>query len=157
MRIDRIMGVVLSILVISFITIKYIDSNNEESPFELIGDNGYISENNVNFSDKVLSEADSSSEVIKFTNTYNFPIEMSKNDITINCTGTGSTKEEDENLVRNAYTISAKFSEDKNSSLYDSLLVPKGDTIYIHIISEYNGIMPSNPVACDYSINIESS
>lgn len=157
MKIGRIMGVVLSILIFSYYAIKYIDSNNENNPFELIGDNGYISENIVNFDDKVLSSNDSTSEVIKFTNTYSYQIEMSQNDITINCTGTGSTKEEDEALVKNGYTVIAKFSDEMNSSLYNSLLVPVGKTIYIHVISEYKGGLPVNPVSCEYNLNIQSS
>lgn len=155
MKIDRIMGVVLSILIFSFFTIKYIDSNqNEVSPFELIGDNGYISADTITYNEKVLGNSDSTSEVIKFTNTNNYPVEFNKNDITITCTGTGSTKEEDEFLASNNYSVNVKFSETENGTLYNSLLVPKGKSIYIHIISEYNGTMPSNPVSCNYSLNL---
>ena len=158
MTIDRIMGVVLSILVFSFYAIKYINSDsNENNPFELIGDNGYISENSINFDRMVLSNTDSTSDIIKFTNTNKYPIEMSQNDITINCTGTGETKEYDENLVSNNYSIVIKFSKNLNSNLYNSLLVPKGETIYIHVLSEYNGNMPINQVNCDYSLDIHST
>ncbi|MCH5166685.1 MAG: hypothetical protein J1F35_02210 [Erysipelotrichales bacterium] len=157
MRIDRIMGVVLSILIFSFYTIKHIDIENDNNPFELIGDNGFISENVVNLDDKVLSDNSSYSNIIEYKNTNNYPVELNKNDITIKCTGTGSTKEEDEYLVSNNYIINAKFSEEKNSTLYNSLLVPKGRTIYIYIISEYNGPLPTNQVSCDYSVNITSS
>ena len=111
MRIDRIMGVVLSILVVSFIALKYYSNEEKKTnPFELIGDNGYMSEN-------VVYEA----------------------------------------LARKNYHISAKFSEEKNGKLYNSLSVPKNNKIYIHIISEYSGDLPQNSVDCKYSLNIASS
>ena len=158
MRIDRIMGVVLSVLILSFVAFKHIESMNDfDRPIELIGDNGYISENIVNYDDKLLSANDSYRDVIEFTNTNIYPIEMNQNDITINCTGTGITKEDDETLVSGNYNIKAKFSEEINSDLYDSLLVPRGKTIYIHVIGEYRGDMPSNQVLCDYSLNIQSA
>ena len=45
MRIDRILGVILSILVISFIVLKQF--NTDEEPFELIGDNGYMENSSI--------------------------------------------------------------------------------------------------------------
>ena len=157
MRIDRIMGVVLSLLIFSFYIVKNIYNENDNNPFELIGDNEYISGNSLALDDRVLGENSSYSDIIKYTNTNKYPVELNNNDITITCTGAGSTKEEDEYLVNNNYNISAKFSEEKNSNLYNSLLVPKGKTIYIHITSEYRGALPTNEVSCDYSVNITSS
>jgi len=157
-RIDRIMGVVLSILVVSFIALKYYSNEEEKTnPFELIGDNGYMSENVVSYQDKVFDSNKSNTEIIEFTNPYSYPVEINSSDIIITCTGSGETKESDEALARKNYHISAKFSEEKNGKLYNSLSVPKNNKIYIHIISEYSGDLPQNSVDCKYSLNIASS
>lgn len=159
MRLDRIMGVILSILVVSFIAFKHY--NNEESasnPFELIGDNGTISSSHVQFQDRAVSDDNkSNTEVIKYTNTYNYPVEIKSSDIIITCTGVGEFKEEDEALVKSNYSIKAKFSNELNSEQYSTLSVSVGQTVYIHVITAYNGIEPKNPVECEYSLTVTSS
>lgn len=114
MRLDRIMGVVLSILSIFYIGFYYY--NNQElndNPFELLTDAGYLSDNVAEFSEKVLSSNDSTKELIEFTNTNSYPVELNQSDITITCNGTGETKEKDELLVTNNYKVKAKFSKEK--------------------------------------------
>lgn len=157
MKLDRIMGVILSILIFSFIALKYVNGGNIDNPFELIGDNGYISENTVNYKEQVFKSNDESSEIIEFTNPYNYPVSISTNDITITCTGVGETKEEDELLAEKNYNLSTKFSEEKNGNLYNSLMVPKKAKVYIHVKSEYKGQMPNNPVSCEYQVNVAAN
>lgn len=159
MRLDRIMGVVLSILVVSFIAVKYL--NNEEgnnNPFELIGDSGTISDSSVYYENRKVSESNNeNTEVIKYTNTNNYPVEIRSSDIIITCTGSGERKYEDEALTRKNYSINAKFSNELNGELYTTLSVPVNKTVYIHVISKYNGELPSNPVECEYSLNVTSA
>lgn len=158
MRLDRIMGVVLSILALAYFGIR--DYNNQElndNPFELLSDSGYLRDNVATLNDKVLSSNDSTSEIIEFTNPYNYSVELNQSDITITCNGTGENKESDELLVASNYTIKAKFSKEKNGALDNSLLVNKGEKAYIHIINEYNGSLPSNQVSCGYSLHVSSN
>lgn len=153
MKLDRILGVILSILVISFIVLK---SNTDEKPFELIGDNGYMENSSVSYQDQVFDKNDSNTEIIEYTNTFNYPVEIKENDIIITCTGSGITKEEDEALAEKNYHINAKFSETKTGELYSSLKVPKKSKAFIHIVSEYLGDLPTNPVSCEYKLNIQA-
>lgn len=158
MKIDRIMGVILFVLILSFFALKHSFLEEDKSnPFELIGDNGYISENVVNYKEKVFNGNNSSTEIIEYTNTYNYPVEIKANDIAITCTGVGESKERDEALAEANYKITAAFSESKNGDLYNSLMVPKKAKIYIHLTSEYKGEMPENKVSCEYNINISSN
>lgn len=158
MRFDRIIGVVLSILIIAYIGFYYYNNQeNNDNPFELLTDAGYLSDNVANLSDQVLSSNDSNTEVIEYTNTSNYPVELNQSDITITCTGTGETKESDELLVNSNYIINAKFSKTRNSELNNSIKVNKGEKAYIHVISQYNGDLPSNQVSCEYSIQVVSS
>lgn len=158
MRLDRIMGVVLSILVIAYFGIKkYSSQELNDHPFELLSDSGYLSDNVITLSEKVLSSNDSTADIIEFTNPYNHPVELNQSDITITCNGTGETKESDELLVTSNYIIKAKFSKEKNGALDDSLLVNKKDKAYIHVISEYNGALPINQVNCSYSVSVMSN
>lgn len=158
MRLDRIMGVVLSILALLYFGIHvYNNQELNDNPFELLSDSGYLSDNVATLSDKVLSSNDSSSEVIEFTNPYNYSVELNQSDITITCHGTGETKESDELLVSSNYIIKARFSKEKNSALDNSLTVNKGEKAYIHIISEYNGSLPNNQVNCEYSVHVSSN
>ena len=154
-RLDRIMGVVLSILALAYFGIQaYNDQEQNNNPFELLSDSGYLSDNVATLEDKVLSSNDSTSEIIEFTNPYNYSVELNQSDITITCHGTGATKESDELLVSSNYTIKAKFSKEKSGILDNSLLVSKGEKAYIHVISEYNGSLPSSQVSCEYSVSV---
>lgn len=158
MRLDRIMGVVLSILALGYFGVRtYNNQELDDNPFELLSDSGYLSDNVANLKEKVLSSNDSTSEIIEFTNPYNYSVMLNQSDITITCHGTGETKESDELLVSSNYIIKAKFSKEKNGILDDSLLVEKGEKAYIHVISEYNGSLPSSQVNCEYSVHVMSS
>lgn len=159
MRLDRIMGVVLSILVVSFIALKhYNNEEGRENPFELIGDNGTINDSLVSYSSRNVSDTNNTNtDIIEYTNTFNRPVEINSSDIIITCTGVGEQKEEDEALAHNNYHIKAKFSKDKNGELFNSLSVSAKETIYIHVISEYKGSLPNNPVECEYKLNVTSS
>lgn len=157
MRLDRIMGVVLSILVVSFVAIKYQNNDENNNPFELIGDSGTISNSSVHYENrKVFESNNANTDIIKYTNTYNYPVEIRSSDIIITCTGSGESKDEDEALARKNYNINAKFSNELNGELYSTLSVPVNKTVYIHIISKYDGELPSNPVECEYSLNVTS-
>lgn len=158
MRLDRIMGVILSILVISFIGVKYF--NNEEgkdNPVELIGDNGTIANSEVKFANQTFDSNKQNVEIIEYTNTFNHPVEIKNNDIIITCTGSGETKDSDEELARKNYSINARFSTKKDSELFSTLSVAVNQTVYIHVISEYTGELPQNPVECQYKLNVTSS
>lgn len=155
-RIDRILGVVLSILVISYFGIKYFNSDERENnPFELIGESGSLDNNIVNLDQRTGN--DDNEEIITYTNPHSFPVLINQDDITINCTGTGSNKEADELLVKNNYNIKARFSKEQKGVLSNELLVAKNEKVYIHVISEYEGQMPTNAVSCQYSLNITAS
>lgn len=154
MRIDRIRGVVLSILVITFAAYKYIDGENVKNPFELIGDSGYISDNVATLDNTFVDdETKGSSEVFTFTNKHSYPVLLNQNDITINCTGNS----DDVALVEANYDIKAKFSNEKNSDLYNSLYVDEGKQVYVHVISSYDGQLPESEVSCEYSLEVSAS
>lgn len=77
MRLDRIMGVVLSILVVSFIALKYINNEDgKDNPFELIGDNGTLANSEVQYNHQVFDSNKQNTEIIEYTNTYNYPVEI---------------------------------------------------------------------------------
>lgn len=156
MRLGRIVGVVLSILVLAYFGIQKLNAEEKSNnPFELIADSGYLSDGNIaNLNDQVLKGNDSNVEIIEFTNIYNYPVELNKNDITITCNGTGENKDEDEALVSNNYKLNAMFSDKKNGQLSNSLLVKQGNKAFIYVMSEYQGALPSNEVACKYSIQV---
>lgn len=93
-------------------------------------------------------------EYVKFTNTYNYPVVLTGNDIYL--VATGETRE-DEELVEKNMKINVKFKKEGSSVLEDTITVAKKETIYIVISSNYEGELPSNEVNVQYGINISLS
>ena len=93
-------------------------------------------------------------EYVKFTNTYNYTVELTGNDIYL--VATGETRE-DEELVEKNMKINVKFKKEGSSVLQDTIIVAKKETVYIVISSNYEGELPSNEVNIQYGINISLS
>ena len=159
MKLGRILGVILSILVFVICTNKYAsEANNDNSnPFAFLSDSVNVIDNNtVKYGNTVVDMDNKDNiEVITYTNKNGYTVNLTQKDITVICNGSGSTKEADEALVSKNMKIKAAFSEDEHGKKYDSLLVNNRETVYIHVISTYSGDkLPMNEVYCDYSVNI---
>lgn len=152
MRLDRIMGVVLSILVIAFI--YAIHDSSEYNLFELSSDKGYLVDNTFTFDGTLFNSNDSKMEVLEYKNTLNHPVMLNQNDITITCNG---LSKEDEEIALKNYKVKASFTKNKNSKPDNSLLLDENEKAYIYIVSEYFGEMPENEVTCRYDISINSN
>ena len=158
MKIDRTLGVLLSILVVIIILIynNSIESLNNQDSFGLIGDSGVLSDGVVSYNSQEYDENNTkNAELIEFVNKENYPVTINSNEVSIKCEG--STAKENE-IVKNNYKIYATFSNDKSSEKYEYLRVLPKEKIYIHINTSYEGdTFPTNDVTCNYSINIEAS
>lgn len=156
MKLDRIMGGILSILVVVLIG-NYVNSNNEKisNPFELIGENGTLAVNEVTFNQKNISETDKTSEeVIEYSNNENYPVTLTSDAIDTICTGESRV---DEELVEKNYVIKASFSETKHGLKSNSLVVEPGKKAYIHINTSYEGNeFPKSEVQCEYNIYVNA-
>ena len=97
------------------------------------------------------------SEFIEYTNTNSHPVNLTNRDIFIVCTGSGSTKDEDEALCRQNMKLSVLFFETKNGIGEESIVVDKNETIYIKVSSSYEGTYPKSEVQVQYGINISVS
>lgn len=155
MRLGRIMGVILSFLVVMYLANKYISNDFSQATnnsIELTGDIAYLE--NTNFDRKNSKDI----EVIEYVNKYNHPVEISEDSVSITCEGVGNTKEDDEILVRNNFEINTYFSKELNGTKEESLVINKKEKIYIYIISTYVGEkFPTSEVKCDYNIEILSA
>lgn len=159
MKLGRILGVILSIGIIGFaVAYGKVDSKENNGPVELASSNGVISEEGVEFGNVVLDmDNNQNVNVVKYTNTNSYPVELGTSSIDIICTGTGENKAEDEFIVSKNMKVKAAFAESENGTKYDSILVKKHETIYIFIASEYAGEeYPLNEVNCNYNVNIQS-
>lgn len=158
MKIDRIIGSILSILIVIYLVIqKYDNKSINENSLELLSDSGYQSYNIATLDKKTITSNDSITDIIEFINPYNYSIELNQSDVTISCHGAGETKESDELLVSSNYSIKAKFSKEKNGILHNSLVIDKREKAYIHVISEYKGTLPNNQVDCNYQVRVISN
>ena len=153
MNLGRILGVVLSfIFALSFIN-SNINNNEESNPFELIGDSGIVTDENVKF-DKVSlnKEKNNNIEVIKYTNNQPYSIAITASDIQVECNGSNQS---DVDLVNSSMKVSASFSRLSSDNKLSSINIKPKESIYIYIINEYNGTFPSTDVTCNYSIDIQ--
>jgi len=112
-----------------------------------------LDNNTIDYQETTINEDNKSDEqIIKYTNTNNYPITITSNSISLECTG----DRDDVELVESNYTIKAFFSNTKDGELLDMMDVKKNKSIYIHIISNYDGYLPESDVTCDYKVNIIS-
>jgi hypothetical protein len=139
MKLGRIMGVILSILVTTMlISYYYINNKVNNNSIELIGDS--VSTNDYE-------------DIIKYTNNQNYSIDIEASNVNITCHG---ENESDEDLVKSNMKISALFSNSINGNKEESINIKSKESIYIHVVKEYTSdIYPSNDVTCDYSIDIK--
>lgn len=159
MKLGRILGVVLSIGIVIFAVMNgEVDSKENNGPIELADNSGTISDTGVEFGNVVLDmDNNQNVNMIKFTNTNNYPVEIGTSSIDLVCTGFGENKEEDEFLVSKNIKVKTSFAKSENDTKYDSMLVKKNETIYIFIANEYMGDeYPLNEVNCNYNVNIQS-
>lgn len=159
MKLGRILGVILSIgIVASAVAYGKVDSNENNGPIELANNNGVISEEGVEFGNVVLDmDNNQNINVVKFTNTNSYPVELGTSSIDLVCTGSGENKEEDEFIVSKNMKVKASFAKSENDTKYDSMLIKKNETVYIFIANEYVGEeYPLNEVNCNYNVNIQS-
>ncbi len=159
MKLGRILGVILSVGIVAFaVAYGKVDSMENNGPIELASANGVISDEGVEFGNVVLDmDNNKNVNVVKFTNTNSYPVELGTSSIDIICTGSGEHKAEDELIVSKNMKIKAAFAESENGTKYDSILVKKHETVYIFVASEYVGDeYPMNEVNCNYNVNIQS-
>ena len=160
MKLGRILGVLLSIGIVIFAIVNgEVDSKENNGPIELANGNGEISGAGVDFGNVVLDmENNQNINVVKFTNTNNYPVELGTSNIVLKCTGSGETREQDEFIVSKNMKIKAAFAKSENDMKYDTLSVNKNETIYVFIVNNYEGEeYPMNEVNCNYNIDIQAS
>lgn len=144
MKFSSVFKTLLTIMIVFTIVVSYNETSKgyQEKPT--------LAYDNVDFD--MTNNLDK--EYVKFTNTYNYPVELTENDIYL--VATGETRE-DEQLVEKNMKINVKFKKEGSSVLEDTITVAKKETIYIVISSNYEGELPSNEVNVQYGINISLS
>lgn len=156
MNLGRIMGVILSVLAISFfINIETKNNSDNKNTLELVGSIGRVQDNNVNFDTFSLNDNnDSNVEVIRYTNKQPYTIDITSSNVVINCKGNSS---KDVDLVKNNMRTKAYFSKIDDSQKTTSIKVKSKETINIYVVNEYVGeYYPNSEVFCEYSINIHN-
>ena len=153
MNLGRIIGVVLSIMfALSFIN-NNIDNNEGYNPFELIGDSGTATLDEVNYNKVSLNEEKSSNtEVIKYTNNQPYSIDLTASNINVNCDGVNM---DDVEMVNQNMKVNALFSRLDSDKKSSSITIKSKETIYIYLVNEYVGEFPSSEVMCNYSVAIQ--
>lgn len=155
MKIDRIMGVILSIIVVLLLIGRYKDNNRDSNPFEINSTNGSVSLNNVNYDAvKFDGEVNSNANITEYVNKLSYKVTLSNDSISTSCTG---VTHDDEILAESNYIVKAYFSYEKNGELFKSIDVEPGQKVYIHVISSYEGKYPVNEVSCNYNVGIYSA
>lgn len=151
MNLGRILGVILS-LVFAILFINNINDISDSNPFELIGDNGIVTGESIEFDNYLNEENTSNIEIIKYTNNQPYSISLTTSDIRVDCNG---SNERDVELVKNNMKVSSSFSSLNSKDRSSNIDIKPKESIYIHVINEYNGELPSSNVTCKYSIDIE--
>lgn len=151
MNLGRILGVILS-LVFAILFINNINDISDSNPFELIGDNGIVTGESIEFDNYLNEENTSNIEIIKYTNNQPYSISLTTSDIRVDCNG---SNERDVELVKNNMKVSSSFSSLNSKKRSSNIDIKPKESIYIHVINEYNGELPSSDVTCKYSIDIE--
>lgn len=151
MNLGRILGVILS-LVFAILFINNINDISDSNPFELIGDNGIVTDESIEFDNYLNEENTSNIEIIKYTNNQPYSISLTTSDIRVDCNG---SNERDVELVKNNMKVSSSFSSLNSKKRSSNIDIKPKESIYIHVINEYNGELPSSDVTCKYSIDIE--
>lgn len=151
MNLGRILGVILS-LVFAILFINNINDISDSNPFELIGDNGIVTGESIEFDNYLNEENTSNIEIIKYTNNQPYSISLTTSDIRVDCNG---SNERDVELVKNNMKVSSSFSSLNSKDRSSNIDIKPKESIYIHVINEYNGELPSSDVTCKYSIDIE--
>lgn len=151
MNLGRIMGVILSLVFAASFINNNINDKSDSNPFELIGDNGIVTEESIQFDNYLNEDNNSNVEVIKYTNNQPYSISITSSDVDTNCNG---SNENDVELVSKNMKVRALFSRlDSNIKFSDITIKPK-ESIYIYVTNEYNGEYPGSEVTCNYSIDI---
>lgn len=151
MNLGRILGGILS-LVLAILFINNINDISDSNPFELIGDNGIVTGESIEFDNYLNEENTSNIEIIKYTNNQLYSISLTTSDIRVDCNG---SNERDVELVKNNMKVSSLFSSLNSKDRSSNIDIKPKESIYIHVINEYNGELPSSDVTCKYSIDIE--
>lgn len=160
MKTGRIMGVLLSILVVLLLVDYYVDGDSvNTNSFELLGDAGVIYDHTATYDNVSLgNENKESINKIKFTNTRSYPVTLSESSINIKCNGSGQYKNDDEYLVFKNMKIKTSFADSNDGIKHESLTVEAGDNAYVFVNSSYTSEeLPKNEVVCDYEIALQAS
>ena len=150
MKVSRSIGGLLLLLVAIFFTNKYIEENTYANQSSSDGIVAY---------DLTDTNLDDSSEdkIITYTNKNNYRISLNESNVVVNCIGTGSSKEDDEALVKRNLKVSVYYSKNKKDKVKD-INVEKDEMVYIHVLPLYEGKeKPKSEVTCNYSINIQTA
>lgn len=154
MNLGRIMGVILSILIITAFINKENNRENGKNTFESVGSVAEITENSINFDSISLDEENNSNmNIIKYTNNQPYTIELAASNITINCKGNSKA---DEELVQKNMKVSAYFTKSDKIEAVSNIRINSKETTFINIENVYNGDeYPDEEVDCEYSIDIQ--
>ena len=146
-------GSLMKVLLAFGVTVILLTSGNKATKGLSDTTSGQIAYDNLELD---LSKS-TDSEFVEYTNTNSNPVSLTNKDIFIVCTGSGSTKEEDEAICRQNMKLKVLFFEDKNGIGEESILVDKNETIYIKVSSSYEGEYPKSEVQVQYGISISVS
>ena len=127
----------------------------------LFGSNGNAtygsqeSNDTLSYADVELNNTElNDSEELTYKNTNPYAVELTNKNIEIICTGTGSTKEEDEILAKKNFKVFAKFKKNGEKTAKERIILEKNEEAIIEISSSYEGIKPQNEVSCQFGIDI---
>lgn len=155
MSLGRIMGVILSVLAVSFFINNEIGNGQiDKNTIEINGSVAQVEENNINYDTISLTDKNNSNtEIIRYTNNQPYSIDIKASDVAIDCEGTSSV---DVNLVKKNMSIKAYFSRINDMEKTTSIKIKSKETINIYIVNEYVGQdYPKTEVICKYNINIK--
>lgn len=135
---------------ISFI--NNMSDSSDSNPFELIGDNGIVTEENIEIDNYFIEGNNSNVEIIKYTNNQPYLVSLTTSNIRLDCNG---LNERDVELVKNNMKVSSSFSRLNSKDRLSNINIKPKETIYINAINDYNGELLSSDVTCEYSIDIQ--
>lgn len=162
MKMDRIIGVILSIIVVIILYGKNYTENYSQivdNSFGLLDSNASVEGTGVKYGNVVLDMDNFENvDVITYTNKASTSITLDTSNISVTCKGTGENAKRDEALVEKNIDIKAAFSKSHQGNKYDSLEVLKKEKVYVFVTSKFmSKEYPQNEVTCEYTISLLAS
>lgn len=156
MKIDRIIGGILSTFVIVIIVGYYKDNNRSyNNPYELNADNAVIADNSISYeANKFDENIKYNEEIIEYVNKERYIVTIDSESVRTSCTGKTS---EDEVIANASYKVKVSFSNTKKGVRNESMTLKPGEKGFIRVSTSYEGNLPSSEVTCNYSVSITSA